>query len=72
MNFSEALEELKIGSRLARKGWNGKGMWIKAQYPGEHGSLTLPFVLIRTADGNHIPWTVSQADLFAEDWEIAI
>lgn len=35
MNFGKAIEELKNGKRLARKGWNGKGMFIVYQkgYP---------------------------------------
>lgn len=28
MNFGQALEALKAGSRVARVGWNGKGMWL--------------------------------------------
>jgi hypothetical protein len=28
MNFGEALERLKVGERVARAGWNGKGMWL--------------------------------------------
>lgn len=28
MNFGEALEALKQGKKVARKGWNGKGMFI--------------------------------------------
>ena len=28
MNFGEALHELKAGRKVARKGWNGKGMWL--------------------------------------------
>jgi len=28
MTFSWALEQLKAGEHLARKGWNGKGMFI--------------------------------------------
>lgn len=28
LNFGEAVEALKIGSRVARFGWNGKGMWL--------------------------------------------
>lgn len=27
-SFSEALNELKAGSKVAGAGWNGKGMWI--------------------------------------------
>ena len=29
MNFSEALESLKLGSKIQREGWNGKGMYLK-------------------------------------------
>lgn len=28
MNFGGALEKLKAGGRVARAGWNGKGMWL--------------------------------------------
>jgi hypothetical protein len=28
MDFGEALKELKNGKKVAREGWNGKGMWI--------------------------------------------
>jgi hypothetical protein len=33
VNFSEALEKIKLGKAVAREGWNGKGMWI-AHSPG--------------------------------------
>ncbi len=33
MNFGQAIEALKLGSRVARDGWNGKGMWL-AYSPG--------------------------------------
>ena len=28
MNFGQAIEALKAGKKVARDGWNGKGMWI--------------------------------------------
>lgn len=28
MKFGEALEHLKAGGKVARAGWNGKGMWV--------------------------------------------
>lgn len=28
LDFSDALHYIKAGKRVARKGWNGKGMWI--------------------------------------------
>jgi len=33
MDFGEALRALKEGKRVARQGWNGKGMWL-AYSPG--------------------------------------
>ncbi|MGJ3872709.1 DUF2829 domain-containing protein [Lactiplantibacillus plantarum] len=29
MNFGETIKALKLGKRVARKGWNGKGIFIK-------------------------------------------
>lgn len=29
MNFGQAIEALKAGKRVARAGWNGKGMWLR-------------------------------------------
>ncbi|MEM8971343.1 MAG: Gp49 family protein [Pseudomonadota bacterium] len=28
LNFGQALQALKAGKRVAREGWNGKGMWL--------------------------------------------
>lgn len=28
MNFGKAIEALKEGKKVARKGWNGKGMYL--------------------------------------------
>ena len=40
MDFGEALENLKVGNKVARKGWNGKGMFIYltagSEVPYEH------------------------------------
>lgn len=35
LNFGQAIEALKQGKRVARKGWNGKGMYVVFQkgYP---------------------------------------
>lgn len=34
MTFSEAMVFLDAGERLARAGWNGRGMWIARWRPG--------------------------------------
>jgi hypothetical protein len=28
LNFGQAIEALKAGKKVARAGWNGKGMWL--------------------------------------------
>lgn len=32
----------------------------------------LPMIVMRTADGRLVPWTCSQTDLLALDWEILL
>ena len=54
--------------KFARKGWNGKNMYIQLQVPDEHSKMTLPYTYMRTAQGDLIPWLCSISDLLAEDW----
>lgn len=73
-NFGWAIEQLKAGKKVARQGWNGKGMWLLLfrwiedtpvpPYPYER----LPFIGMKTADDKLVPWLASQADMLAEDW----
>lgn len=34
LSFGEAIEALKSGYRVGRKGWNGKGMWLSLSCDG--------------------------------------
>jgi hypothetical protein len=70
MDFGEALKELKAGNRVSRKGWNGKSMWLELQRPDSFSKMTLPYIYMKTADNNLVPWLASQTDMLAEDWEI--
>lgn len=70
MNFGEALAAMKDGKRVCRAGWNGKGMWVWRHMPAVGDEMTEPCTLLRTAQGGVIAWTVSQADLYAEDWAV--
>lgn len=72
MNIGEAVKELWDGRRVARAGWNGRGMWLELQRPDEHSKMTLPYVYMKTAQGDLVPWLCSQTDLLATDWEIAV
>lgn len=68
LNFGQALEHLKTGGKVARVGWNGKGMWLALQRPDEHSKMTLPYIYMSTVTGDLVPWLASQTDLLAEDW----
>ena len=77
MTFGLAIEAMKKGYRVARKGWNGKGIYIEMQKPDEHSKMTLPYIYIVTnglvtdnpkAPKGVVPWLASQTDMLAEDW----
>lgn len=69
-NFGEAISELKKGNKVTRKGWNGKNMWLELQVPDAHSKMTLPYIYMKTADNNKVPWLASQTDILSEDWEV--
>lgn len=85
--FGFALGWLNAGCKLARKGWNGKGMFIYLVGPGRYAPSTPaghdiaagesdglvpygPYIAMKTAQGNVVPWLASQTDILADDWEI--
>jgi hypothetical protein len=83
MDFSDALYLLKDGHKVAREGWNGKGMWLTltdswtAVFSADHPLKSLPpewqgyspFIAMYTADKKLVPWLASQTDILAEDWQ---
>lgn len=69
-SFGEAISELKKGNKVTRKGWNGKNMWLGLQVPGDNSKMTLPYIYMKTADNNQVPWLASQTDMLSEDWEV--
>lgn len=83
--FGGALSALKAGEKVARRGWNGKNLFIFL-VPGSEFKVNRPPLLgiyeegteikyqphidMKTADNTIVPWLASQSDLLAEDWEI--
>ena len=67
-SFGWAIEHLKAGKKVARSGWNGKGMHLELQRPDEHSKMTLPYIFMFTAQGDYVPWLASQTDMLSEDW----
>lgn len=69
MNIGDAITIMALGGKVARQGWNGRGMFIEMQRPDEHSKMTEPYIYLSTALGRtRIPWTCSQSDLLATDW----
>ena len=68
LTFGRALTHLKAGERIAREGWNGKDMWLQLQWPTQESLMTLPYIYMRTQQGDLVPWLASQTDLLSEDW----
>jgi hypothetical protein len=82
-DFSEALSAIKTRRRVARSGWNGKGMFLFL-VPGSAFKVDRPPLLgiypegtpinyhghidMKTAQGYVVPWVASQSDLLADDW----
>lgn len=83
LNFGVALQLLKAGQRVARAGWNGKGIFLFL-VPGSTFKVNRAPLLgiypegteinyhahidMKTATGEIVPWLASQTDVLATDW----
>ena len=80
MDFGKAIELMKQGKKVQRKGWNGKNQYIELatniSYINSHGNLinvnheaignkAIAFV---GTSGVQLGWLASQADMLAKDW----
>ena len=79
LNFGLALEAMKAGRKVAREGWNGKGIFIQLHRPDSGSKMTSPYIYIDTtglqtdnpaAPKSLVPWLASQTDMLADDWVI--
>ena len=72
MDFGEAIRKLKEGKKVARQGWNGKGMYITLIPAGNasfQGYDMQDCIGMKTANDVMQPgWLASQNDMLAEDW----
>ena len=69
LDFGDVVKKMKNrGGRFARAGWNGKNMYIELQVPDEHSKMTLPYIYMKTVQGDLVPWLASQTDMLADDW----
>lgn len=85
MSFGLAIEAMKKGKKVSRRGWNGKGMFLyyvpEGRYPArtdaaksiaeEDGKVDYgAYIAMKTVQGNIVPWLASQTDMLADDWEV--
>jgi hypothetical protein len=85
LSFGMALEAMKAGKKVARAGWNGKGMFVFL-VAGSQFKVNRPPLLgiypegtditygahidIKAVDGSIRPWVASQSDMLADDWAV--
>lgn len=82
LTFGMAIEAMKKGFKVQRKGWNGKGQYIelamKVSYINpdgkvvnvdheQMGNVAVAFV---GTSGVQLGWLASQADMLSEDWQV--
>lgn len=77
--FGLAVEAVKKGKKIVRAGWNGKGMFLIYIFPYINDQYTVieksgivgtlaPYLAMKTADNQLVPWLASQTDILADDW----
>ena len=81
-DFSWAIKALKEGKAVRRKGWNGKNQFVQIAHSISYSRSGLRFnpmhknignralVFVGTS-GEQMGWLASQADMLADDWELA-
>ena len=82
MNFGKAIDLLKEGKKLRRKGWNGKNQYIELatnisykNADGEiininHKTMGNKAITFIGTSGTQIGWLASQSDMLSDDWEL--
>lgn len=81
MNFGKAIEALKQGKAIQRKGWNGKGLFVVKQVPATIGSDIIPTMqslpqsakdILMSRENPHIDYTnqllIVNPDGRADSW----
>lgn len=83
MPFGLAIEAMKKGKKVKRKGWNGKNQYIelasnisymtadKSIVNCEHDAIGNQAIAFVGTSGLQMGWLASQADMLAEDWVFA-
>lgn len=68
--IGKAVKNMHNGHKVSRNNWNGPNQHIGLQLPDENSKMTLPYIFIKTVQGDLVPWLASQTDILAVDWYI--
>ena len=63
MTFGDALEKAKAGRVIARESW----VFQEEVFTRYSRNMT-PYLVIQSRNGDAVPYTVTDTDLFANDW----
>lgn len=84
-DFGAALAHMRDGRKVARAGWNGKGMFcflvagsqftvsrapLNQFYPEGTTVNYRPHIDMKSADGDIGVWVASHSDMLANDWAV--
>ena len=81
MTFGMAIEAMKRGAKVARRGWNGKGQFVtvgnqftyvdcNGKQNAEHQTSGTAALIFHGTIGVQVGWLASQSDMLSDDWEI--
>lgn len=79
MTFGQAIEALKMGKKVCRAGWNGKGQYLtlgtEFKYrdldgwqDARHETSGRAAIVFHGTIGEQVGWLASQSDMLSEDW----
>ena len=81
MTFGDAIEAMKRGAKVCRKGWNGKGQFVtvgnqftyvdcNGKQNAEHQTSGTAALIFHDTIGVQVGWLASQSDMLSEDWAV--
>ena len=65
MTFGDALERMKVGAHMARRIW----IFNNVVYVKYTSADLQPYLVIQSGEHEAMPYTATDIDLFADDWE---
>ena len=67
LSFEEAMFLLRARKKVYRAGWKNV-RYIEMQRPDENSKMKQPYLFCVPLDNQAVPFSLSNGDLFAEDW----